>query len=232
LTFAEKITVIIPARGGSKGLPNKNMLVLGDQILVDYSIEFAKRFADEIVVSTDIPELLDRHDKKINYLRRRPDLAEDNTPIEDVILDIISGAELKNETVCLLQPTSPFRTLAEVSAMVDMYSKNRHTTLSVYRCQSTILKSFIEVDGVVKTINEAKYLSANRQQLPNVFRPNGSIYLFSKTSFLESGRFDFENVNIFESESSIDIDTIDDLKKAESYLATLDENVLQACLKG
>ena len=232
MTVTEKITVILPARAGSKGLPNKNMRMMGGQHLVDYSIEFAKKFADEILVSTDIPELLYRQDEDVNYLQRRHELSGDNSRIEDVIFDIVSRSDFKNETVCLLQPTSPFRKLADLVSMVDIFTANRNTTLSVNRFESTILKSFVKVDGVVKTINEPSYLSTNRQQLPQVFKPNGSIYLFSKSIFLESGCFDFEDVNIFETESSIDIDSIEDLERAESLLLTLDKDVLRACVKG
>ena len=232
MTFTEKITAIVPARRGSKGLPQKNIRMMGSQLLVDYSIEFAKKFADEIVVSTDIPELLNRQDSGVNYFQRKQELAEDNARIEDVIVEIISKAGFKNEIVCLLQPTSPFRKLADLIAMVDLYNRNLNTTLSVNQSESTILKSFIEIDGVVRTINDPSYLSANRQQLPKVFKPNGSIYLFSKSRFLKRGCFDFEKVNIFETESSIDIDTIEDLKRAETLLLTLGEDVLQACVKG
>lgn len=231
MTLTDKIIAIIPARRGSKGLPKKNMRKLGGQALVDYSIEFAKKFASEIIVSTDIPELLNRQDKDVNYMRRCRETAGDNACIEDVIVETLSKAEMRYETVCLLQPTSPFRKLADLSAMLDMYKKNRNTTLSVNQSSNTILKSFVIIEGVAKSINDVNYLSANRQHLPKVFRPNGSIYLFSKSLFLKYGCFDFENVNIFETESTIDIDTIEDFERAETYLLTAAKEILQVCVK-
>ena len=84
---------------------------------------------------------------------------------------------------------------------------------------------------MAKSINDVNYLSANRQHLPKVFRPNGSIYLFSKSLFLKYGCFDFVNVNIFETDSTIDIDTIEDFERAETYLLTAAKEILQVCVK-
>ena len=121
-----KKIAIIPARAGSKGLPNKNILMLGDKPLIGYTIEAAlksKKF-DRVIVSTDSLEYKYIAEKfGAEVLMRAPELANDTAGSFVVIEDVLKRIE-SVEYFVLLQVTSPFRNYKHIKESVDLFEKN------------------------------------------------------------------------------------------------------------
>lgn len=135
------ILFFIPARGGSKGIPRKNLAPLGGKALIDYTIEFAKLFADigDVLLSSDDDEIRDYCASSHNISReycRPADLAQDESPMCDAILhsiDWLSSEKGKSyDAVCLFQPTSPIRRRDEFVAFLERFRANpEHPLVSV-----------------------------------------------------------------------------------------------------
>lgn len=233
-----KKLIIIPARKGSKGLPGKNIKLLGFKPLIAYTIEFAKKIAgleDIICISTDDPEVIKiskELDVEIPFVR--PDrLATDDSNTFDVIkhaLDFYNESGTKFSTLVLLQPTSPFRTVSDFIVMEKLYLiHNPDMVVSVKISKDNPYFNMFYEDN---NGHLAKFIEANnktffkRQDTPQAYSYNGSIYLININSFLINGNFNFEKIvkYIMPDERSVDIDTSSDWTLAEFYLKLSNEN--------
>lgn len=222
------ILAIIPARGGSKGLPRKNILHLNNKPLLHYTIEAAKKskYITTTIVSTDDPEIK-KQAEAANALVpfiRPPHLATDTATTIDVVKHAILFFAEQNKTfdsILVLQPTSPLRTTEHIDAAIEHYLQhkeaNQISLVSVYKlaakynwCLFEQSNGFVHMHQIEKT--------SPRQSLGNVFMPNGAIFIISPTN-IEKG-FYHEKTIIFEmpEELSIDIDLQEDLLRAESIL--------------
>ena len=127
---------IIPARGGSKGIPRKNLAMLNHQPLIAYSIQaaFQAKDIDHVVVSTDAPEIADVSralGAEVPFMRP-PALAADDTPMLSVLLHALDWYEAKGislETVILLQPTSPFRTGSHIDDVIKLFRLHKPSSV-------------------------------------------------------------------------------------------------------
>ncbi len=123
-----KILGLIPARGGSKGVPRKNIKLLGDKPLIQYTIEKALACTSltDVIVSTEDPEIatISRNlGAQVPFLRPAG-LAEDSTPSIDVVIDVLlqlKRSHINYDAVCLLQPTSPFRAQEEIEECISKF---------------------------------------------------------------------------------------------------------------
>ena len=198
-----KILGLIPARSGSKGIKNKNIMPIKNIPLLEFSIFTGIKCKEaglltDVVVSTDSKEYLNMFsDYKIDrgYLRPKV-LAEDNTPTIDVIIDLIDWYKLsKNITfdaVLLLQPTSPFRTLENINDAINMLKQNPDLS-----CVTSISKLEDHHPLRIKRINEDNKLvdfnntlvepepSRRQDFTPSAYIRNGAIYLSPIKSILE-----------------------------------------------
>lgn len=225
-----KKLVIIPARAGSKGVPKKNIKLLGGKPLISRSIEFAKAIVnseDIICVSTDDVSVLKiAEDYGVTQPFIRPDdLATDSASSFEVILHAINFYEKKGfqfDLITLLQPTSPFRDPSDYHAMEKIYLKNLpDMVVSVKTIKdSPYFNLFQEGENrmLTKIMNSNK--SSNRQDHPPVYGYNGSIYLFNCKSFLNIRNFNFGKIMKFlmSELNSVDIDTPMDWAFAEFIL--------------
>ena len=127
-----KFLAIIPARGGSKRLPRKNILNLCGKPLIAWTIEAGKKskYIDKVVVSSDDDEILDiANEHKVTVLKRPDHLAKDTSKTFDVIKHVIDNAE-SYDYIVLLQPTSPLRNKNHVDAAIDfLFEKNAEINL-------------------------------------------------------------------------------------------------------
>lgn len=176
------LIAIVPARGGSKGIPRKNMTMLAGRPLIDHTLHAAK-FAnvfDDIIVSTDDTEIADFSKHAGCSVHQRPSfLATDSSRVVDSVLDIAHSRQLEAATlVMVLQPTSPFRTAQHIREAVDLFQNQDSTAvISVVECDHHPLKTVrIDNQRIVPT-NDHRFLETSRQDLPKIFRPNGAIYL-------------------------------------------------------
>lgn len=119
----KSICAVIPARAGSKRLPNKNIMALGGIPLLEWSVRFAAQIqtVDKVVVVTDIPglELQPESDEKVIVVSRPPEVSSDDATSESVVLYLMSKGVIDSPNLLLLQPTSPFRSFGTLSRVIS-----------------------------------------------------------------------------------------------------------------
>lgn len=228
---ASKFIGLIPAREGSKGLLNKNTLKLLDKPLVQYTIEAAmdSSLIDDVWVSSDDPEVLRiAKSAQANQLIRPKEFALDKSSAIDVVSHFLSTLSLDDKTVnnyiVYLQPTSPMRNCHHIDDAINhLLLKKAHSLVSLIMLRKSPFKSFlIDETGRLQSLFNEELSNARRQDLQDVYIPNGAIYIFQikefikRNSFPSNGSIPF----IMNAEDSIDIDEKEDLIKAEKILRT------------
>ena len=219
--MTKRVLSIIPARGGSKGLPRKNILKLAGKPLIAWTIEASlnSKFVTKTIVSSDDKEILDiAKDYGSEILLRPKNLATDLSSSESVVTHALNYLESVGEEfdfVALLQPTSPLRNYKDIDkAFKVMVETKSDAVISVCEFDNKILKSFIKAEsGYLNAISNKKYLFMSRQNLPKVFLPNGAIYIINSDAFKENNTFlTDKTINYSMPESrSIDIDNKKDI---------------------
>jgi CMP-N,N'-diacetyllegionaminic acid synthase len=223
-----RILYLIPARKGSKGLPGKNTKLLGDKPLIEYSIEFALnnlKNNDELCISSnDEAVLAVAKSKGISIPFIRPEeLANDNASSHDVIIHAINHYEKLNQTfdaVLLLQPTSPFRIQDDFTHLINEYDDTIDMVVSVKLAKENPYFTLFE-ENYEGFLNKSKVGNFERRQdCPEVYAFNGSMYLINIKSIKKSRIADLKNIKkiIMPDERSVDIDTLADWTLAEFYL--------------
>lgn len=218
--------VIIPARGGSKGLPGKNIKPLNGKPLIAYTIEaaLASVYVTDVLVSTDsleIAEIAKKHGAWVPELRPA-ELSGDTAKSIDVIiytLNLLREKFNKNfEEVIVLQPTSPLRRVEHLDESVALYrDKNAESVISYTETDHPIFWcKYIDED--LKFLDVFSDIDlVNRQEYKKTYTPNGAIYIV-KTSLLKEKRLFYSEKSyayVMEKKSSIDIDSEIDFKLAE-----------------
>ncbi len=213
---------LIPLRKGSKGIKNKNLRLINGEPLYIRAIKQAERVTKKCIVNTDIDEILNRSFKSnIKLYKRDKKYAEDSTEMKEVLNDLFSNVDLRNEIIVLLQATSPLRMDKDIKKAMEIYKSGKYSlVISVKKEKSNILKFGFSNKNQFIPIN-TNYLFKNRQSLPDVLSPNGAIYIFSVKDFLTENSFPIQNIGFYKmsNKRSIDIDTKDDLKKVNNIIA-------------
>mgnify|MGYP000321341882 CR=1 FL=1 len=223
----KKPLVVIPARGGSKGLVNKNKKLLNGMPLILYTVNAARKvFPDsQIVVSTDdaeIKEIVESSGLPVPFLRPE-ELATDTMGVHDVLLHAINYSESKGyvpDTIVLMQPTSPFRTSTHILGAIDLFDKNTEMVVSVKEAKSNpyfVLREENEKGWLEKFKEE---IFDRRQDCPTVYELNGAIYLIQVDALKRKGISKLSKVRkyMMSSVCSQDIDTIEDWLICEMIL--------------
>jgi N-acylneuraminate cytidylyltransferase len=213
---------IIPARGGSKGIPNKNLAEVNGQSLVSRAIKSAVQsgVVDFVVVSSDDRSILDAAIAAGAIAIPRPaDLATDTAAIEDAIahaLQRFSESHLIPKTLVLLQPTSPLRKASTISDAVQLFTENGSSgsVYGVIEAEHHPYKTFIAADSSLIPLGKIEDLSRSRQELPKAYRQSGSIYVVGVQDFLANNSLYVSPVRWIEvsSEEATDVDTPADLE--------------------
>lgn len=224
----KKILFIIPARGGSKGLPNKNSKILGEIPLILYSLKFARYFAqdNDICVSTNdqiVSDIVSGHGYKIPFIRPS-EIASDTAGMREVLLHALDFYEIHNgkyDYIILLQPTSPFRLHKFIEDALGLADDSVDMVVSVHESKSNPYFNLFEQDneGFLKLSKSSAVLA--RQQAPKVFQYNGNFYLINTNSLRRHASIaQFPRIRkyVIPSEYSIDIDSILDWIQAEYLL--------------
>jgi len=225
--MTKRILAIIPARGGSKGIPRKNIIDLNGKPLIAWTIKASldSNFISKTVVSSDDDEILKISQKYgASVIRRPKSLASDEASSESVMLHTIDSLSVNNEEfdiVILLQPTSPLRTSKDIDdAYEAMISMDATSLISVSEVDNKFLKSFIrKPSGYLESVCNKKYAFMRRQALPAVYLSNGAIYIILISEFLKSkSLFTDKTIEyIMKKNHSIDIDCLDDVYQADKY---------------
>lgn len=219
---------IIPARSGSKGLKDKNILPLNGKPLMAYTIECAidSGVFDEVFVSTDSREYADiakKYGADASFLRSERN-STDTAGSWDVVREVIekfAGQGMMYEEVMLLQATSPLRNKEDIlNSIKVMQQKNANAVISLTQTDhSPIWCNTLPDDGNMDNFDNSEYENMPRQRLPIYYRYNGAIYLvktaeLNKNKMFKSGCYAY----VMPRERSVDIDTEFDFKVAELYM--------------
>lgn len=218
-----KILVVIPARGGSKGIPRKNIRLLDNKPLISYTINIARHssYVDDVVVTTDDSEIALISEKfGASVVRRSEELSSDEIPLDPVIYDAMNQKEKQAfdeyDIVITLQPTSPLIKTSTLDAAIEKFEDfsidsvisvvdDRHLSWGFDEANQRYFPNYIE--------------RKNRQYLPKEFRETGAI-LATRRSFVHEDSRLGTNIELIEvsREESVDIDNYEDWWIAENYL--------------
>jgi CMP-N-acetylneuraminic acid synthetase len=220
---------VIPARGGSKGLPGKNLRKLGSLSLIGQAVASARESAllGRFIVSTDSPEIAEearRHGAEVPFLRPA-EFATDQAGMLPVLQHAVrwleSSAGVRPDLIVTLQPTSPFRTGAEIDATIRKVietGSDSGQTLSEASYHPYFMKT-LDGDRTVALFPDGhKYV--RRQDAPPVYQPSGAVYVTRYTTLMEQGHIlgDDNRGVVRGFEASVNIDTEWDFLLAELLL--------------
>jgi len=229
-----KILAVIPARGGSKGIPNKNIISVGGKPLMVWSIEAAlgSRHITKTIVSSDSDAILNvaKH-HGAEALMRPADLAGDEAGSEGLIVHALEEEQKSGNVydyVMLLQPTSPLRGTKEIDEALSLLQiSDAKALISVSLPEHTPYKAFkLNSNGYLEGLIDNKTPFMRRQDLPQTFMPNGAIYLIETAQFLKTGALFCEEGTIayeMSREKSLDVDTMEDVQKVEIIMQGRDQ---------
>jgi CMP-N,N'-diacetyllegionaminic acid synthase len=219
-----KICALVTARGGSKGLPRKNVLPLAGVPLIVHTIRAALRcpLLGTWHVSTEDAEIAEiSRAAGADVIDRPSDLASDAAASVDVALHavkMLAQRGIRPDILILLQPTSPLRTAEHLAACLDAFLASAATSVvSVTEAEHSPYKMFsMGSDGMLAPLFEVSTLDRPRQSLPRILRPNGAIYGIRLPAFIAARSFFVPPVMPFvmSPETSIDIDSAFDLSVA------------------
>lgn len=220
-----KIVAIIPARGGSKGLPRKNIKPLLGKPLVAWTIEQAKnsKYVDKIIVSTDdreIAEISRKYGAEVPFLRPK-ELAMDESPTIDAIfhaLEVLRTGNYNPNVVVLLQPTSPLRNAEDIDNAIKLFrDSDCESVVSVCEVEHPPYWSFKIEEKCLRPLFDKRYLRMRRQDLEEAYIPNGAIYVSTpQTLYKYKGFYCNHTIPyIMPVERSVDIDNEIDFMLAE-----------------
>ena len=220
-----KILVIIPARGGSKGIPHKNIKPLAGKPLIHYTIDVARQIVtdEDICVSTDDSEIIqcvEEYGLNVPFVRPE-ELATDTAGTYEVLLHALSFYEQQGkqyDVVLLLQNTSPFRTANQVKEALALYQSDIDMVVSVKECSANPYYCVFEEnqDGYLKICKGDGNIT-RRQDAPKVYEYNGAIYVINPQSLKQMplNIFSRRIKYVMDEQSSLDLDTMNDWKMAE-----------------
>lgn len=222
------ILFIIPARGGSKGIPGKNIKSLGNKPLIYYSIDYARNFTtdENICVTSDDDNIINKVEQYgLKVLFKRPDvLSTDTAGTYEVILHAINYYESIGRVfskVVLLQPTSPFREIKHLSDALSLYDDYIEMVVSVTESDANPYYNLFE-EGETGYLKKSKASNfVRRQDCPKVFKYNGSLYVINTKALKTHSINNFTRIKkyVMENKYSIDLDTELDWKIAEFFLS-------------
>lgn len=224
-----KNLIVIPARGGSKGIPHKNIKPLAGKPLIYYTIDVARQFTtdEDICVTTDDDEIIkvvEDYGLKVPF--KRPGyLATDTCGSNEVIQHAWKFFEVKGihyDAVLLLQPTSPFRKVEFLKEAVALYDDSIDMVTSVKRAPcNPYYDGFEDNDEGLLTISKGDGTIERRQDAPKVWQLNGSIYVINPKSLMEKGLAHFTRIRKYAMPElySVDIDNPFDWKVAELVIS-------------
>jgi CMP-N-acetylneuraminic acid synthetase len=226
-----RVLGLVPARGGSKGLPDKNLADLGGRPLIQWTVEAARQseVVDDVIVSTDsqrIAEAAEAAGARVPFLRPA-ELATDTSHMVDVIahaLDTLHATGDEFGYVALLQPTSPLRTAEHVdAAFARLAQSGGRAVVSV--CQSEHSPQWMGLlpdDGNMKDFLSPADSRVNRQELSAYFRLNGAIYIAEVEYWREHSGFlgPYTFAYVMDPRASVDVDTPFDLEVAGGLLSS------------
>jgi len=227
--FVIKIVAIIPARGGSKRLPGKNIKIMKGKPMIAYSIEAAKKSKniDRVIVTTDYDDIAETSKEYGAEVIRRPDeLAQDDTPSMPVFRQVhgsLVSEGYKADAYVILQPTSPLRTKDDIDSAIKIFEETGcYSVIGVCQNPYPIEWLYKIKDG--KMVQHSKNNMARSQDAEKLYLSNGAMFVLRPEALISGVMITEESrPYIMPQERSIDIDTIADFKMAETIMDEKDE---------
>jgi CMP-N-acetylneuraminic acid synthetase len=230
-----EILYLIPARGGSKGLPGKNTKDLNGKPMIAYSIEAVQNssHSGRIVVSTE-DEKIAQVSRKLGaeVVNRPKELAEDESSTADVALhclDELGKGGFRPDVLVLLQPTSPLRISEDIDGAIKKFIDSG-VKACVTVCQSTHPAEWnllLDEGGNLSPLFGWEKFSERRQDLQNTYHPNGAVFVIGIQDLQEGKKFYVEDstaAQVMPSERSVDVDNLVDFLFAEMLMRGRDES--------
>jgi len=217
-----KVLAIIPARGGSKGVPGKNIKLLGGKPLIAHAIECAQNSnkVSKVIVTTDSEEIIEIAQKYNSEVIKRPsDLADDKSNVVSAVVHVLEQLNMEYDLIILLQPTSPLRTSSDLDAIVSIFeTENIDGVISVVPFDDYHPARMYNLgDDLTLTpfINEGE--TSRRQDLNPVYYRNGCFYAVKKEVFQREKSFMVKNKKAYVMDANwlVNIDSHRDFKIAE-----------------
>ena len=219
---------LIPARGGSKGVPGKNIKLLHNKPLITYSIDIARTFAEDthICVSTDDDEIIKvTEDYGLKVMFKRPDeLSHDHAGSYEVIKHAVEFYQdrFDFDKVIMLQPTSPFRVKRHIEEAVNIYNDALDAVISVKESDANPYYTLLEEnkEGYLERSKKSEF--TRRQDIPKVYEANGSIYVINVASLPKYNslyEFPKKKKYLMEKIYSVDIDDMLDWQFCEFLIS-------------
>lgn len=224
----KRIVALIPARGGSKGIKNKNIRPLAGKPLIAHTVEYAAAsgYIDDVVVSTDSEEIANvakAYGALVPFLRPAA-LASDTARTIDAVVHAIQTLRTMGRTydaLVLLQPTSPLRTDEDIDRAIEAFYGRGGACLASVSAVSDhpLLIRSIDAEGNLVHLLDANS-TCRRQDMPSFYRINGAIYIFRIDDIDADTSFNDAAIPyVMTEERSVDIDTIGDFEYAEWLLS-------------
>lgn len=189
-----KVYALIPARGGSKSILQKNIAPVLGQPLIAYTIQAARasEVLDEIYVSSDDDQILAvAHYFNAERLKRDPHLAQDESPVDAVIAEFIHRIKAASkDIIVLLQPTSPLRTARHIREALAEFNDfpTCRSLISVYEINNAYMRAYVGGGEFLHPLAGEHSSYYCRKDLPSLYMPNGAIYIFRVDDFMREDR--------------------------------------------
>lgn len=228
----QKIDCLIPARGGSKGVPKKNIKILGKHPLIAYSIKVAKKskYIRRVIVTTDDQEIANisrNYGAEILYLRPKKISTGDSIDIDFFKYHIkyLSENNLDiPDLIIHLRPTTPFRDVSVIDDAIEFFKKDKRasslrsanianlTPYKIFKKDGNYMKPFLSSNLAVEFYN------LPRQAFEEAYVPNGYVDIVQPDIFKSSNILHGDNILLYKTQETVDIDTIEDFDFAEQIL--------------
>jgi CMP-N,N'-diacetyllegionaminic acid synthase len=219
------ILAIIPARGGSRGIPRKNVRLLCGKPLIAYTIEAAlsSKLIDRVVVSTEDEEIAEVSKKYgAEVISRPPELGQDDTPslpvYQHAIRHLEKAEDYRPEIIVILQPTSPLRLVEDIDRAIAEFLKRKYDSIvSICEVEHPPHWMYTLARNRLKPVIKDGESVTRRQDAPKMYRLNGAVYVTSREVIMKENRLIGRDTgaHIMPLERSIDIDTELDFKLAD-----------------
>lgn len=224
---SKKVLGVIPARGGSKGVPQKNIIDLGGQPMIAWTINAARKsqYLDRVIVSTedpDIREVAQRAEADLPFIRPR-ELAADETLIEDVLFHALDSLNEEYDYIVLLQPTSPFRTTADIDACIERCVRHSAPVcIAVTQPEEPPQWMFYvgEDHRLLPIMENGFAVKRRRQELRQAWCINGAVFVMHVDWYRSTKNFLCNETiaYLMPRERSVNIDTTEDLLFARALI--------------
>lgn len=231
--FRPRVLAVIPARGGSKGIPRKNIRLLAGHPLLYYTAQaaLAARLLTRVILSTEDQEIADvgrTGGLDVPFLRPA-ELATDTTPTLPVLQHAVSELERSGERydlICLLQPTNPLRRAQDIDDCIQLQAKTDAdcalTVLPVPHAHNPHWVYFQSAEGFLRLSTGETTPISSRQLLPPAFHREGSVYVIRRNVLMEANSLYGSKVagHVMDAARSVNLDTMADWARAEELIAT------------